>query len=158
MATLKVKIQEDIILANQDYSSKRAVEIGSINDVFKRIVSVPANVDTTVLRFTSTVGVADGALDIELVKYIRLTNLDSSNSINLYIYIDAGEDDSASDNQAMIVLEAGKSFIMGTPSDSIIVDDDAGGGVSFTNPYNIESIMVDSGSNAVQIEVFVASS
>tara|TARA_E500000305_G_C4023471_1_gene240300 strand:- start:2267 stop:2740 length:474 start_codon:yes stop_codon:yes gene_type:complete len=156
MATLKVKIQEDIILDNQDYGSKRVLEIESITDVFKRIVSVPANVDTTVLMFTSTVGASDGALDIELVKYIRVTNLDSSNSVNLYIAIDVGEDDSSADNLAMILLESGKSFIMGTPSDGIAVEDDAGGGVSLSG-NNIESIFIDSGSNAVQVEVFVAS-
>ena len=156
MATLKVKIQEDIILDNQDYGSKRVLEISSITDVVKRIVTVPANVDTTILMFKSTVGASDGALDIELVKYIRVTNLDSSNSVNLYIPIDTGEDDSAADNLAMILLEAGKSFMMGTPSDGISVEDDAGGGVSLSGE-NIESIIIDSGSNAVQIEVFVAS-
>ena len=31
MATLKVKIQEDIILDNQDYGSKRTLEIAVIN-------------------------------------------------------------------------------------------------------------------------------
>ena len=154
--TLKVKIQEDIILDNQDYGSKRVLEISSITDVVKRIVTVPANVDTTVLMFKSTVGVSDGALDIELVKYIRVTNLDSSNSVNLYIAIDTGEDDSAADNLAMILLEAGKSFMMGTPSDGISVEDDAGGGVSLSGE-NIESIIIDSGSSAVQVEVFVAS-
>ena len=156
MATLKVKIQEDIILDNQDYGSKRVLEISSITDVVKRIVTVPANVDTTILMFKSTVGASDGALDIELVKYIRVTNLDSSNSVNLYIAIDTDEDDSAADNLAMILLEAGKSFMMGTPSDGISVEDDAGGGVSLSGE-NIESIIIDSGSNAVQIEVFVAS-
>ena len=36
MATLKVKIQEDIILDNQDYSSKRALQVSSINEIYKR--------------------------------------------------------------------------------------------------------------------------
>ena len=39
MATLKVKIQEDIILDNQDYGSKRILEISSIASIVKRIVS-----------------------------------------------------------------------------------------------------------------------
>ena len=39
MATLKVKIQEDIVLDNQDYGSKRILEIGSIDEVMKRIVT-----------------------------------------------------------------------------------------------------------------------
>ena len=38
--TLKVKIIEDIILDNQDYSSKRVLEIGSIASVVKRVVNI----------------------------------------------------------------------------------------------------------------------
>ncbi len=155
--TLKVKIQEDIILDNQNYGSKRTLEIGSITDIIKRIVTVPASTDTTVLMFTSTTGIVDGALDIELVKYIRVTNLDSSNSVNLSLQIDAGEDDSAADNTAGLLLEAGKSFMMGTPSDGIAVEDDAATLITDGTFKNLESIIIDSGTNAVQVEVFVAS-
>ena len=35
MATLKVKIQEDIVLDNQDYGSKRTLEISSIYEISK---------------------------------------------------------------------------------------------------------------------------
>jgi hypothetical protein len=38
--TLKVKIQEDIILDNQDYGSKRVLEVGSIASIVKRIVNI----------------------------------------------------------------------------------------------------------------------
>ena len=33
--TLKVKIQEDIVLDNQDYGSKRVLEISSIDEIYK---------------------------------------------------------------------------------------------------------------------------
>ena len=157
MATLKVKIQEDIILDNQNYSSKRTLEIGSITDIIKRIVTVPASTDTTVLMLTSTTGIVDGALDIELVKYIRVTNLDSSNSVNLSLQIDAGEDDSSADDTAGLLLEAGKSFMMGTPSDGIAVNSDAATLITDGTFKNLESIIIDSGTNAVQVAVFVAS-
>ena len=155
MATLKVKIQEDIILDNQNYSSKRTLEIGSITDIIKRIVTVPASTDTTVLMLTSTTGIVDGALDIELVKYIRVTNLDSSNSVNLSLQIDAGEDDSSADDTAGLLLEAGKSFMMGTPSDGIAVNSDAATLITDGTFKNLESIIIDSGTNAVQVAVFV---
>jgi len=106
MATLKVKIQEDIILDNQNYGSKRTLEIGSITDIIKRIVTVPASTDTTVLMFTSTTGVVDGALDIELVKYIRVTNLDGTAALQV------GLDDGASD--AAYTSVAANSSIMYT--------------------------------------------
>ena len=74
MATLKVKLLEDIILSNQDYSSKRTFEISSISNIFKRIVTVAADDDATVLVFKSTTAAADAALDLQNVKYIRITN------------------------------------------------------------------------------------
>mgnify|MGYP003109933593 CR=1 FL=1 len=154
MATLKVKIQEDIILDNQDYSSKRTLEIGSINEISKRIVTVPADGDTVIASFKSATSVADGAFDIQDVKYIRLTNLDSSNSVNLNLLIDDDENDASHSESAIVILEAGKSFIMGSPHDSIAVFSSTS---VDTNFYDLESIMIDSGSNAVNIEVIIAS-
>ena len=52
--TLKVKIQEDIILDNQDYGSKRIFEISSIANITKKIVSIAGDDDATVLVFKST--------------------------------------------------------------------------------------------------------
>jgi len=56
MATLKVKIEEEIILDNQDYNSKRVLEVGSIDEIYKRIVTCPANAETTVVHFKQVVG------------------------------------------------------------------------------------------------------
>ena len=62
--TLKVKIQEDIVLDNQDYGSKRVLEISSIDEVYKRIVTCPASQTTTVVVFNSNVYSANGAVDL----------------------------------------------------------------------------------------------
>ena len=43
MATLKTKIQEDIILGNQDYGSKRVLEVENITSIAKRIVNIGTN-------------------------------------------------------------------------------------------------------------------
>ena len=79
MATLKVKIQEDIILGNQDYGSKRTLEISSIDEIYKRVVTCPASQTTTIAVFNSNAYGAAGAVDIEDSKYIRVTNLDGIN-------------------------------------------------------------------------------
>ena len=159
MATLKVKIQEDIILDNQDYSSKRVLEISGINEIYKRIITVPAGSDSTIALFRSTSGTTSGvesaALDIDDVKYIRVTNLDSSNSVNLSLQINTDEDNGDADDSATILLEAGKSFIMGTPHDGIAVNSAAASVV--TSLVDLESILIDSSSNAVNIEVIIAS-
>ena len=156
MATLKVKLLEDIILSNQDYSSKRTFEISSISNIFKRIVTVASDDDATVLVFKSTTASADAALDLQNVKYIRITNLDSSNSVNISLQLDSGEDNSAADLSITHLLEAGRSFLMGAPDEGVHSDDDSA--TIVTALTDLESIIVDPGSNSGQVEVFVASS
>ena len=161
MATLKVKIEEDIILENQNYGSKRTLEISSIDEIYKRIVTCPANAETTVVHFKQVAGAAggatkfDGALDVQDVKYIRVTNLDSSNNLTLSLQVEVGEDDSGADASASILLEAGKSFMMGSGHDGINVSDANSNLV--TDLVDLDSLVVQPGSNAISVEVFVAS-
>ena len=155
MADLTVTLTEDITVNGHQYGGTKSFIISSIVDVYKRILTVPASVDTTLVSFKSTVGVADGAMDIQNVKYIRITNLDGSNAVNLSLQIDTAENDTAAADSATVLLEAGKSFILGTPHDSVAVDDDDAGIV--TTLHDLESILVDSSSHAVRMEVLVDS-
>jgi|TARA_B100001287_G_scaffold57477_1_gene45778 hypothetical protein len=155
MADLTVTITESVTLNGAARGSTNTLTVAGVDDVYHRIITVPANVDTTLVNFHATVGASDSSLDVENVKYIRCTNLDSSNPINLSLQVDVDEDDSAADASATILLEAGKSFIMGSPSDGIAVDDDAATIITTLN--NLESIIADSAAAAVQMEVFVAS-
>ena len=154
-ANLKVKITEEIILNGKDQGSSNTLTIGSIKDVSKRIVTIAADDDATVLVFKSTTASADGALDKDTVKYIRITNLDDSNSVNISLQLDSGEDNSAADLSVTHLLEAGRSFMMGTPDEAVHADDDAA--TIVTALTDLESIIVDPGSNAGTVEVFTAS-
>ena len=154
-STLKVKIEENIILDNQDYGSKRTFEIGSIANITKKIVTIAGDDDATVLVFKSTTASADGALDLQTVKYIRITNLDSSNSVNISLQLDSDESNSAADLSITHLLEAGRSFMMGAPDEAAHADDDSASIV--TALTDLESIIIDPGSNSGQVEVFVAS-
>jgi len=161
MATLKVRLQEDIVLDNQDYGSKRVLEISSIDEMYKRIVTCPANAETTVVHFKQVAGAAggatkfDGALDIQDVRYVRVTNLDSSNNLTLSLQAEVGEDDSGADVSASVLLEAGKSFMMGSGHDGIGVSDANANLV--TDLVDLDSLVVQPGGNAISVEVFVAS-
>ena len=155
-ANLKVKITEEIILNGKDQGGTTELTIASIKDVSKRIVTIAADDDATVLVFKSTTASADGALDKDTVKYIRITNLDDSNSVNISLQLDSGEDNSAADLSVTHLLEAGRSFIMGTPDEAVHADDDSA--TIVTALTDLESIIVDPGSNRGQVEVFVASS
>ena len=154
-ATLKVTIEEEINLNGVRQGAKNVKRISDINEIYRRIVSCPANNETTVVLFHGTVYSDDSTLDVEDVKYIRVTNLDDTNSLTLNLQIDVGEDDTGADESASILVEAGKSFIMGTPSDGLAVQD-TNANIE-TNLHNLESIIIYPGSNAVDVEVFVAS-
>ena len=150
MADLTVTLTESITVNGHQYGGTKTYTVSSIVDVYKRILTVPTGVDTTLVSFKATVGSADSAMDIQNVKYIRITNLDGTNSVNLSLQIDTDEDDSAADDSATVLLEAGKSFMLHQPHDGIT----AAGGVA-SALKDLESIIVESSSSAVSIEIFI---
>ena len=158
MANLTVTHTESITLNGQDFGNTNVFSITGINNIYKRIVTCPANVDTTILRTGVTVDVTDSSMDVQNVKYIRVTNLDGSNPVNLNLQIDvteSGSGASAVNETATILLAAGESFVMGTPHDSIAAYD-ADGSVQ-TTLHDLESILIDPSANEVRLEVIAAS-
>ena len=158
MATLVSTITESITLNGKERGSVNTLSIASVTEVFHRIVTCPTGQDTTVATFASTADDSTGAagsLDVENVKYIRITNLDGSNPVNLSLQIDAGEDDSAADESATILIAAGRSFVMGVPSDGVAVND--ANATLIDALHNLESLLIDPLSNNVAVDVFIAS-
>jgi len=158
MATLTSTITESISLNGADRGSTNTLSVASVTQVFHRIVTCPTGQDTTVVTFDEhaddQAGVV-GALDVEDVKYIRVTNLDNTNPINLSLQIDAGEDNSAADESATILVAAGRSFIMGAASDGVAVSD--ANATLIDALHNLQALLIDPISNNVTVEVFIAS-
>ena len=154
-AALTVTITESVTLNGSDQGATNSMTVASVNEVYKRIVTCVDDTDCTIAVFKSATSTSDGALDVEDVRYIRVTNLDDTNPINLSLQVDADENDSAADASCTILIEAGKSFIMGTPSDGVAVSDANATIVTALN--NLESLLVDPLSESVDVEVFIAS-
>ena len=157
-ATLKVTLKEEITLNGSRQDSENILRVSDINEIYKRILTCPANVDTTVFRSGVTVDVTDSSMDVQDVKYIRLTNLDAAESVNVNLQIDtteSGSGASAVNETATILLAAGHSFVMGTSHDSIAAYD-ADGSVQ-TTLHDLESILIDPSANEVQLEIIAAS-
>jgi hypothetical protein len=160
MATLTSTITETVTINGAARGSTNTLTISGVDDIYHRVVTCIANVDTTVAHFNTQVDVEDAAVDVQNAKYVRVTNLDpspSGNPINLNLQIDVTESGSgaaAANETATILVGPGESFVMGTPHDSIAVyDTDAS---AQTTLHDLESILVDPGANAVQVEVFIA--
>ena len=159
MANLTVTHTESITLNGHEFGGTNVFSVTGINNIYKRIVTCPADVDTTILRTGVSVDITDSSMDVQNVKYIRVTNLDSANSVNVNLQIDvteSGSGASAANETATILLAAGESFVMGTPHDSIAAYD-ADASVQ-TTLHDLESILIDPSSNEVKLEVIAASS
>ena len=158
--TLKVKIQEDIILDNQDYGSKRVLEISSINEIVKRVVTA-STTEAGLVGFLSAlssvgvtankVGYMAGMFDDGDVRYMRITNLDSSNHIMLTF---RDEDNT----EFRIKVDAGHSFIYpGDNSGGLVDTMKASGSALSSGLSDLVDITVDADTAACNVEVFVAS-
>jgi len=156
MATLTTTIKEELTLNGIERGSINTLSITSVSEVFQRMVQCPANQDTTIAAFKAAVNTSDGSLDLDDVKYIRVTNLDSTNSITLSLQISAAENGTA-DASTSILLAAGRSFIMGSPHDGIATDDDGTTVITDSNLNDLESLIVDPLTNSVTVEIFIAS-
>ena len=154
MATLSTTITESVTLNGAERGSEITLDIAGVTEVMHRIVKCPADQDTTIAVFKGNASEADGALELSNVKYIRLTNLDSTNSINLSLQVETGEDSTA-DASASLLVAAGRSFIMGSPDSGVAVSDANATIVSSLN--DLESLLIDPGSNTITVEVFIAS-
>ena len=157
MATLTTTITEALTLNGKDRGSTNTLTITGIDNVFHRIVTLADDMaNATLVSFKSLINVADGAIDRTHVKYLRVTNLDGANPVILNIQQSEDEGDGAGDKNLGVLLSAGKSFMMGEAKESI----DVGGGANdidaLTDLHDVESIMADPLSEAVQVEIFIA--
>tara|TARA_R110000824_G_scaffold28303_1_gene95345 strand:- start:1420 stop:1884 length:465 start_codon:yes stop_codon:yes gene_type:complete len=145
--TLTVTLTENITLNGYDQGSKNTLTIESVNEVFKRLVTCTASQTTTVLTFNAAVHGAAGAVDLQDCKYIRITNMDDTNAIEIAIVGAA--------TLYQVELAAGESHILGNPEALMLSEADTS--PSFGTMANLASIQVNPAGNAVDVEVFCAS-
>jgi len=146
-ATLSVTITEQLSLGGTEYGGTKTLEITGINEVFKRIVKCVASQTTTVATFNGNAFASDNAIDLEDAKYIRVTNLDDTNPVELAIVGAA--------TLYQVRLAAGESHILGAPDDLMLAEADTS--PSFGTMADISSVQVNPAGNDVDVEILVAS-
>ena len=150
--TLKVTITEQCYLNGKNQGGSQTLSISNIDEIFKRIISVPTSPEVT-LYTTNASTVQGSVFDVDLVQYVRVTNLDDTNWCSIRV-TDANSD------EFIMKLEAGKSFVLGTHS-----NDGADGAMSGGKAENagavpdaaIVSMEAQANTAACDIEIFVAS-
>lgn len=142
-SNLTVTISEAINLNGQSINSENQLVIPSINEVDKRIMTIPIAAEATVCVFGSLA--AAGTYIAANVKYIRITNKDDTNFVRVRVTKSGAE-------TFDIKLEAGKSFFMGNVKESVSAT-----AVAFSAFVDMTSINAQADTAAVDLEIFVAS-
>ena len=153
-STLKVKIQEEILLDNQDYGSKRILEISSINEISKRILTITTT-ESTIATF-SAAAASSGHYIAGDVRYIRFTNLEASGGNFITLTFRNQDND-----EVAIKLDAAQSFVWnGDNSNGMTAvfnateDADAASDTAFGSLTNIQA---DANTGSCDLEMFIAS-
>jgi|TARA_R110002074_G_scaffold1973_5_gene11909 hypothetical protein len=141
-ANLTVTISDSITLNGQSYGNTNILTVGSIDEVYSRVISLPVGAYTSLFEL-GTLG--KGSLTAANVKYFRITNLDDTNFINLKLF---GAD------SVVFKLEAGKSFVMG----GVGFDSDSADIAQGAEVYQTGLIAyADANTDIVDVEILVAS-
>ena len=111
-AVLTVRVSESIAINGKEQGGINSYTISSINEVFKRIVTIPTS-ETTLLSFGTAV--AAGTFDESKVRYIRITNKDNANHVYLVFKNEYN-------NECSMKLDKGQSFLYNADQDSGVID------------------------------------
>jgi hypothetical protein len=160
---LTITIQESITLPNGNREILQNTKvISGINQTLRRIdtiISTPSGSGIEILRFTEDEGQQTAGSFVKSdVKYIRITNLDSTNSAEISIINEEGVDGEF----AVFKLDAGKSLMFGNGEfNSSQIQDYVLPGIWDEMYYGqyaqIDVIRAKAVSGSVQLEYFVAS-
>lgn len=144
-APLTYTFTESIKLVNEERGSTISKQIHSGLKEYSRIVRhIGASAYMTVAEFASAPLNSGSQFDLEDVKYIRITNLDTNHSLAIAL------DPAVAGNTISLKLEPGHTFMMGSPVDSIADSE--------TLPHrDLEKIRLRAISTAVDAEIVVGS-
>ena len=147
-STLTVTLTEAISLNGYDQGSSNTLSISSINEVHKRILTVPTSEIEVVAMSTAN---SSGTFIEGDVRYMRFTNLDDTNHVTLTFK-------NENNDEFAIKIDKGQSFIYNGDMSGGVVDtmdgiDGTGLTVSLGDLVNVTAL---ADTAACDLEVFVA--
>ena len=145
MADLTTTITENVVLNGSVRGSTNTLTTTNIVDVFERILTCTHSQTTTVAVFNSTPHGADGALDVENCKYLRVTNLSTDQDMKVAFVTSA--------TNYQVTVRAGGSHILYQAEEALIGEEDAS--PAFPTLQDLVTVEVrPSASTDVQVEIF----
>jgi len=146
MADLTTTVTESVTINGSVRGSTNTVTTTGINNVYERVVTCTSAQTTHIAAFDTNSYGSAVQIDKEDVRYIRVTNLDSTNSLELAIV-------GAATNY-QVLLNAGQSHILCAAEDVMLAEEDTS--PSFGTMADLASIQVQPAAT-LDVEIFVAS-
>ena len=147
MADLVTTISETVTLNGSLRGSSNSVTTTSIVDVVERIVTCVHTQTTTIAVFAAFPYTSAGAFDVDKTRYIRVTNLDLTNNIELAIV--------TTTTNYQVTITGGNSHVLSLAEAVAIGEVDTT--PDFGTLENITSLKVRPvTANDAQVELFIA--
>jgi len=148
MADLTTTISESVVLNGAVRGTTNTVTTTGINNVFERIVTCTNAQETYLAAFDSNSYGSAVQIDKQDVRYIRVTNLHTTDSLELAVVAGA--------TLYQVLVNAGQSHILCAASSVVLAEADTT--PSFGTMTDLRRLIVKpEGSNPVDVEIFVAS-
>jgi hypothetical protein len=146
MADLTTTLSESVVLNGAVRGTTNTVTTTGINNVYERIVTCTTAQTTFLAAFDSNSYGSVVQIDKEDVRYIRVTNLDATNTLELAVV-------GAATNY-QVLLKAGQSHILCAASTVMLAEE--GTSPSFGTMSDLRSLQVNPAAT-LDVEIFVAS-
>ena len=147
MADLTTTLSESVTLNGAIRGSSNTVTTTGINDVFERIVLCTQGQQTTVCSFAASPHTSVGAIDVDRTKYVRLTNLSTTENIEVAFIGTA--------TLYQVLITPGNSHVLSQAEAVLLAEEDLS--PSFGTLENLSKITVQPVSTTdARVEVFVA--
>ena len=147
MADLVVTISESVTINGALRGSSNSITTASVVDTFERVLTAAHSQTTTICTFAATPHTSAGALDVENCKYLRVTNLSTTEDMKLAL--------ETTNTNYQVTVRAGGSHMLYQAEEGAIAEEDTS--PAFPTLEDITSVQVrPSGSADVQVETFVA--
>ena len=148
MANLVVTITEAVTLEGEAQGATNELTVADITQTMKRIIKCTDSATTTIATFAAAVSTSAGAINVGDAKYVRVTNLDASNTVELGVV-------GTSDNY-QINLMPKTSHILPSTAAVLIGGEDTS--PAFGTLENLASLQIANAAGAVvAVELFIAS-
>tara|TARA_Y100001973_G_scaffold70234_1_gene102439 strand:- start:179 stop:628 length:450 start_codon:yes stop_codon:yes gene_type:complete len=147
MAELTTTITESVILNGSIRGSSNVLTTSNIVDVYERILTLAHSNTTTIVTFGSTPHSSAGAVDVENAKYVRVTNLSTTDDMIL-AFVTSG-------TNYQVTVRAGGSHVLYQAEDAVLGEADST--PAFSGLADVVTIQArPSATTDVQCEIFIA--